>query len=419
MSFSHRHPTFAPRPAHCPPHPDDPCSHPRSTGLRRPDTVIHAESEGPIATGGTLTFTGTNIGFKTSTPIALLTGGKVDFAASSGTLQVNSNGSIRIVDLSNAEALDTDQNNALVNTQVVTSGSGYDSTPALASNHRQAAASVAAPGLFASIFSQTEASSASASVSAAATGDCNAGSVLDPTISSGSVTLSLNPGVNYWDVTAAQPSEVTQITFAGAVTPCADNPLIVNVSGSAPESLSLTMAGARDPRGILFNMPQVPSIAQGGDSIDGSILAPLAHYTKTSANLQGTAVVASADLAGSEEHYFPFAGYITTCPTNGGNVPVTPASPAPAPTPTSTPSSTPTPTPAPTPTSAPVSSPTSTATPTVGTEREWPSVATGGHATAIDSWRYAVVWGELTLAAVLLGYGATILYRRRRGAADD
>src|SRR6185437_8476835 len=103
-------------------------------------------------------------------------------------------------------------------------------------------------------------------------------------------------------------------------------------------------AGSRDPRGILFNMPAVVSVTQSGDSIDGSILAPQASYTKSSANVQGTVIAASADLAGSEEHFFPFGGLISACDSPAAVTPTpkttNPATPAPV---TSTPA---TPTPA-------------------------------------------------------------------------
>ncbi|HWU46129.1 MAG TPA: choice-of-anchor A family protein [Humibacter sp.] len=383
------------------------------------DTNIHAESEGPVASGGDLTFAGTNVGFKSSSAIALLTGGRVDYAGSAGSLQVNSSGSIKIGDLTGADALDTDQNNAKVNTEVVRAGAGYGSTPAVTSNHRQPATTVAAPGLFAATFSQAAADASSAAVAAAATGTCNAGEIIQPEISAGRASVSLHAGANYWNLTTDELSGLSQITFTGATTPSTQNPLIINVAGSGPVTISLNLAGARDPRGILFNLPDATSITQGGDSIDGSILAPKADYTKTSANLQGTAIVASADLGGSEEHYFPFGGFITDCVTATTPTPIptqTPGTPVPTPgTPVPTPG-TPVPTPT-TPATVPTASPT-TGTPSAATSKK-PERSIDGAAPASAELAHTgsdvAVWIVLGTALLVAGGIITVVARGRRG----
>ncbi|MGO4455361.1 collagen-binding domain-containing protein [Arthrobacter sp. RAF14] len=292
------------------------------------DTTVHAESEGAVATAGKLRFANTNIAFKSTSSIALLTGGQIDFGASAGQLQINNSGSVKVGDLSNATAMDTDQNGAQVNTQVVPTGSAYGSTPAVAANHRQAAGTVSAPGLFSRTFSQARANSTSRAVADAATAQCNAERVITPSAAGGRVSLSMTPGVNYWNVSAQDLSSLREITFSGPVSPSPSDPLVVNVSGGAEATLNLTMAGTRDPQGILFNLPGITSITQSGDSIDGSLLAPNATYLKKSANLQGTAIVAEADLAGSEEHYYPFSGYISSCGETQSTAPAT--SPAPS-----------------------------------------------------------------------------------------
>ena len=383
------------------------------------DTTIHAESEGPVATAGTLTFTGTNVSFSAATPTALLTGGRVDFAGSSGTLRINSSGAIRIGDLSNADALDVDQNNAMVNTQVVAAGAGYGSTPAIASSHRQTTP-VSAPGLFASTFSQAKAVAASGQVAAAATAGCGTGHIVDPAIAYGSANVNLAPGVNFWTLTAAQLSSISAITFGGSVAPSPDNPLIVNVTGSTPVTLSLTMAGARDPHGILFNLPDVTSVTQGGDSIDGSILAPNAQYTKTSANLQGTAIVASAELDGSEEHYFPFTGHIDTC-TQGGTVPTepstgsdTPSTPTTPTTPT-TPSTPTTPTTPTTPAGSTIpASSTTTPAPATTASDTTPFAALVNTGGAVATSSPASAWAIIAGAGALLLAATILLVLRRR-----
>jgi choice-of-anchor A domain-containing protein len=392
------------------------------------DVTIHAESEGPVAVGGNLSFSGTNVAFKTNTPVALLVGGRVDLPGSSGTLQILSQGAIKIGDLTGSTVLDTDQNNAVVNTQVVEAGSPYASNPAVAANHHQAASTVSAPGQFAATFAQPNAITTAALVSAAATGTCNAGHVLAPAVVDGRVTLAMAPGANYWNLTTAELSSLNGITFAGAVSPSPQSPLIINVSGNGPVNLSLTLAGARDPRGILFNLPDASSITQGGDSIDGSLLAPRAAYTKTRANLQGTAIVANAVLGGSEEHYFPFGGFIESCTTTpvpvrvvttAASVPtVTTAASVPT---VTTPASVPTvTTPAPVPTvTMPASVPTATATSAapVSTATTDPSPGAGPAAAKEAALAYTGLNSQplIWIAAALLALGLvfTAITRRR------
>ncbi|MBT2531240.1 choice-of-anchor A family protein [Arthrobacter sp. ISL-48] len=69
------------------------------------DVTINAESEGPVAVGGNLSFSGTNVAFKTSTAVALLVGGKVDLSQSTGALQVLSQGAIKIRELAKSAQL--------------------------------------------------------------------------------------------------------------------------------------------------------------------------------------------------------------------------------------------------------------------------------------------------------------------------
>lgn len=276
------------------------------------DVHLSAESEGPVAAAGAFSFLNSNVALHTATAsskIGLLAG-KIDLASSTGTLRVLSGGEVRIEDFSDVSAVGTDSNNAVVATRVIAAGAVYDSTPAVAVGHHQAPQSVPARGLFASMFSHTAAVSTSTTVADASMAGSNQARRVTASMNGSTMTLTLAPGDNYWNVSAEELSQIRNLTFEGvAVSPA--NPLIVNVTGAGPLTLQLTMAGARDPSGILFNAVDVTTITQSGDSIDGSILAPRATYTKTSANLQGALIVANAHLAGSEEHFFPFRGFIT------------------------------------------------------------------------------------------------------------
>jgi len=113
------------------------------------------ESEGPIALGGDLQFSQFQIipAVPATTPTlpgdaqatALYVGGQVDFANSSGILQINNSGYVKIGDLSNAEVRSTDPNNATANTRVHSAGAGWDDTPRLQLTTSQPVASAAAP----------------------------------------------------------------------------------------------------------------------------------------------------------------------------------------------------------------------------------------------------------------------------------
>lgn len=303
------------------------------------DVTMSAESEGPVAAGGNIAFAGTQVAFRdAANPVGLLTGGGVDWATSTGALQVLNGAGIRIGDLSASTVHTTDENGAAMNTALVPAGAGPSSSPAVHTTIHEPAAAVAAPGLFDSTFRRSDAIATSRAVAAAAGAGCESMTTLSPAAGD-AVRLDLRPGVNVWTMNAADLSAVRSITFTGQAPDPAD-PLVINVSGGGELTLSLIMSGSRDPQGILINAPDVTSIHQSGDTIDGSILAPAAAYTKTSANVQGTVVVGSAVLGGSEEHYFPFLGQIPDCSTPAATPTPTQtptAAPAPAPTATTTP----------------------------------------------------------------------------------
>ncbi|MDK9620922.1 choice-of-anchor A family protein [Propionibacterium freudenreichii] len=373
------------------------------------DASITAESEGAVAAAGNVSFTGTNVATQHSAtvdgkPVSLLTGGTIDLADSTGTLQVH-NGGMRVGDASDLSLLDTDSNGASVAWRAVAKGAGYDSSPRAELTEQGSDYTAAEdPDGFSSQFSQDAAVTTSEKVADSA----SCAQQADVTIEGTTATVDLQTGTNYWSVSADQLSTLTQITFAGNPPSAANGTfLVVNVTGT-PVTLNMTLAGSRDPSAILWNMPDATSLTQSGDSIDGSILAPKAQYTKSSANIQGTVVSQSASLGGSEEHYWPFKGQIGTCTTTPTSPSTTPTSPSTTPT---SPSTTPT-SPSTTPTS-PSTTPTSPSTP--GSPATTPSggvVQTGG--TAAGQSRTAGWLGLVGLGvAGLIGLSAYSLRRRR------
>jgi len=391
------------------------------------DTDIRAESEGAVAVGGTLTFTGTNVALQHNAGasegnLGLLVGGGVDLAHSDGELRVLSGGTVGIADLTGLDALDSDGNGAEVDLKVVAAGAGYDSSPAITTaGAGQAASTVESPDGFTSRFTQSAAPDAAAQVAGAATATCNAAHVLHPATTTGRVSLELKPGVNYWNVSAADLSAVTELVFEGSG-PSPDDPLVVNVTDGSDLTLDLTMSGTRKPEGILFNAPTVTTITQEGDTVDGSILAPKAAYTKTSANIQGTLVSASAVLEGSEEHFHPFAGSITECTDTAGPTdpsdPTDPSAPSDGPnqeTDTST-GTTGSPTTDATVTTGDAGATASDATVTDRAETATPATDRTAQATLAATGGNVLPFGIIGGALLVAGFVSLLVARRRRTA---
>lgn len=276
------------------------------------DTTINAESEGAVAVGGTLTFTGTNTAMHTAADVdgvAIgLIASKVNFAGSQGQLQVQ-HGGFRVGDANSTSVLTRDQNNASVNAQAVAKGGAYDSAPGIVAQNANGAVSGFEEGLFGKLFTVDQAKKASQRVLAAA--DCNIPATV--TGEAPNVTVSLTSGgANYWTIDAESFSKLKEIKFEGT-TPSPENPLIVNITGNGTVTFGNTLAGTRAPERILWNIPEATLVQQQGGDIDGSVLAPNAHYSKTASNVQGNVIVASADHKGSEEHFHPFQGLVKDC----------------------------------------------------------------------------------------------------------
>lgn len=305
------------------------------------DTTVSAESEGAVAVGGTLTFHGQQVAMHTTASVRGMALGllakNVNLKSSTGELKVEQ-GSFKVGSRDTLDVLTKDQNDATVNPKAVAKGAGYNSSPDVYAQGASNDASGYEDGIFDSLFSRANAVSMSTRVHDSAACSISARTSVDGT----HATVSLTSGsVNYWILDSATLSSLTEIKFEGT-TPSATTPLVIDVTGNGDVTFGFTMAGSRDPRGILWNMPSVTSITQTGESVDGSILAPNASYDKQSANIQGTVVTASANLAGSEEHYHPFLGQLADadCSTPSPN---TPALSAPTPSPSdSTPVESPT-----------------------------------------------------------------------------
>ncbi|MFF8986286.1 collagen-binding domain-containing protein [Streptomyces globisporus] len=374
-------------------------------------TLGSTESEGPVAVGGDLTYGGGyNVALNTAgtftapgdaSPTALLVGGAVDYAGSSpsGVLRVEQGGYVKVGDATGSEALSVDSNGASVNTHVVASGAGYDSTPRIELATQQPDDSVFQTGLmdFPSLFTtyRDRADLMATCANTVTLSDASGVPLPDPdNLPPGTQAyIDLAPGAtNVLRLTGAQLNNIADLTFRDQ--PTADTPLLIDVdttaTGGAFTWNTPDMAGVSgaDAPYILWNFADATSITIAeGDSLEGTIYAPRADLTDLDpANIEGDIIVRSlvaGPIAGQpggpvnagEIHYFPFDASLT-CDDGTDPTPTptpTPTDPTPTPTdPTPTPTDpTPTPTePTPTPTDP---TPTPTPTPTDPTPTPTPT----------------------------------------------
>ncbi|MBI9000968.1 choice-of-anchor A family protein [Corynebacterium sp. CCM 8864] len=281
------------------------------------DLTVSAESEGSMGVGGTLSFRETNVATH-SKNTARAEGYDRTIGLVVGRLNLGTptSGELKVLDgdliLENREGVEfaREGGSGEVLKFVVAEGKSRDSRPRVVLNNRLNK-TLHEPGAFGKIFgSQDNAREISARIAVAASEGLGA----EPTVTweGAKVSISLKPGeTNVWSVTPEQISKITELKFQG-VSPGVNSgsALIVNVVGDGPVTFTMNMAGNRDPRAILWNMPGVEQIYQKGDSLDGSILAPLADLQKTKANIQGTLVIKGGVLGGSEQHFFPFTNKV-------------------------------------------------------------------------------------------------------------
>ncbi|WP_157974781.1 collagen-binding domain-containing protein [Glycomyces dulcitolivorans] len=302
--------------------------------------LVSTESEGGVATGGNLVVKGSyNVNIHDastftvagdSRPSALVVGGRLDFGQDPATSVVQVHDYVKVGDLTGATVRNTDSNNASVNTHLVASGAGYDSTPRIELNTQQPLASVgpASPIDFDAAFTELRANARKLT-------GCRAHSVqmVDErlqVIPKGEVaagqriTISgIQDGVtNILHVTGEDLNDMSELVFP--VQPTETAPLLINVdtSGTGGEMhwYVRNQPGAGGGNGapyILWNFGDTTRLTlTGGDSVEGSILAPDADYTDLSpSNVEGQIIAKNASHGdtganGGEIHHFPFAAEI-------------------------------------------------------------------------------------------------------------
>lgn len=304
------------------------------------ETVLAStESEGGIATGGNLVIAGSyNVNIHDASsfiapgdaePSALVVGGRIDFTHEPATSVVQVHDYAKIGDLTGAQVLNTDSNSASVNTHVVATGTGYDSTPRIELNLQQPISSVGptSPIDFEAAFTDLRTNAADLYA-------CEAHEVVmkdnqDATVPKGQVQenqqirITLEEGVtNILSVTGEDLNAMADLVFLNQ--PSADTPLLINVDTTATGdefdwnvASQAGISGLQAPY-ILWNFNETTRLRiTGGDTVEGSILAPYADYSDISpTNVEGQIIAENASLGevgenGGEIHHFPFAAELT------------------------------------------------------------------------------------------------------------
>ncbi|MEU5871897.1 choice-of-anchor A family protein [Glycomyces sp. NPDC047369] len=302
-------------------------------------TLVSTESEGPVATGGNLVVRGSyNVNIHESgTFIApgdaqqsgLVVGGRVDWTQDPATSVVQVHNYVKIGDLTGSDALNADINNASVNTHVVAKGAGYDSTPRLELNTQQPLSSIeSSPIDFDAAFAELRSNAAKLSVCDAHEVEMkNERMIVVPkgqVMAGERISITLEPGAtNVLNVTGEDLNNMSELVFTNQ--PTSTMPLLINVdtsgTGGEMDWLVKNQPGAGGGAGapyILWNFGDTTRLTlTGGDTVEGSILAPDADYTDLSAsNVEGQIIAKNAlhgdvGSSGGEIHQFPFAAELS------------------------------------------------------------------------------------------------------------
>lgn len=305
-------------------------------------SLAELETQGPLATGGDLAVQGIyNINSHNradffdvgdTLPSALVVGGMMDWddSTSDGLIRVAGNGYVKVGDLTGTDVLNTDQNGASVNTQLVQVGGGYNSSPRVELTVREPIDAVnSSPIDFGTAFTQMRGYSEDLAACANTVTMFDARANGSP-IAKGEVTpgqqafITLAEGrTNVLDVTGEDLNNMADLTFVNK--PTADTPLLINVDTSGTGGAfdwsvpNQAGVGGTDAPYILWNFNGATelTLVPNGATVEGSIYAPDADFTDLSAsNVEGQIVAGNAVLGTPSEssgglHYYPFDATLT------------------------------------------------------------------------------------------------------------
>lgn len=307
--------------------------------LQNNGTLINNETEGPFALGGDVTVGG---GYQVSTNnpgtfyvdgirVTMLIGGKVNY--SSGTLQVNQSGYIKIGNCIGSTVWYTDPNGAHPPIRI-TPGSDYNGNPRImlqqSDTYFGCSASVkpvCQGGIvdFTSAFATMRAYSDTMSHyldNAYVTN--SAGTPIPHTSLPSQIKVTMYPGMNVLNVTGADLNHVTDFIYNN--NPSASQYFVINVNAPGTFNWSVGNSGGigfyQCPY-IIWNFYNTTTLnIVGGGAVEGTIFAPRADIVKSvnMANVEGQVIAKSYYHAGGENHYAVFAPTLPGC---GGPTPPT------------------------------------------------------------------------------------------------
>ncbi|WP_432672122.1 collagen-binding domain-containing protein [Flavobacterium sp. SM2513] len=299
-------------------------------------TLTTNETEGPIAVGGDLYIKG-NYQVAAHSPgtfmvggtkIGLLVNGKVWYK-SGNSLQVLSNGYVKIGNSTGSTVWYADPNNATPPIRI-TPSSNYNSSPRieLNSNAPSLGVSVTNNPVFQSNLIDFNAAFQTMKATSLSIAQCTQniqltnpnGQPIPTTNLPSQVKINLQNGINYWNVTASDLYNVKEITFNSP--PSASKVLVINVNAAGTlnwEVWNQAGIGFQDCPYIMYNFHNTTQLnITNGAAVEGTIFAPFADIFKGSgnqSNIEGQVIANSFSHSGGEVHYALFSPSVTGCAT--------------------------------------------------------------------------------------------------------
>ena len=122
--------------------------------------------------------------------------------------------------------------------------------------------------------------------------------------------IGTNPTLNVFDLTGDDLTSAVDLYIEAP----AGSTVVVNISGASADlsDFGTTLVGI-DQSDVLYNFVEATALNINSISVEGTILAPYADATFTSANIDGQIIVYNLTGDG-EPHYIPFDGTVDECP---------------------------------------------------------------------------------------------------------
>lgn len=294
--------------------------------------LVNNETEGPLACGGNLLVDG---GYQVSIHsvgtfqvggknVSLVVGGRVQYI--SGSLQVNSNGYVKIGDCTGSTVWYQDPNGAYPPIRI-TPGSSYDASPRINLQASAATLGVSASSNpvcqsgvidFATAFANMRACAISMkNLTDNALLTNSAGTPIPHTGLPSQVKIVLNDGLNVLNISGTDFNAMSELTFV--TQPTATKYLVVNVN--APGAFTWNVPNingvpfSQCPY-VLYNFYNTTTLTIAGyGAVEGTLFAPNTDIVKTAnmANIQGQIIAKSYHHGGGENHYAIFSPTIGGC----------------------------------------------------------------------------------------------------------